>query len=274
MQPLFYLLFKAYCPQFGFLVATMQVLVSPLDRSFNYGDGLFTTMQVQGGAIKLWPLHLQRLQHGAARLGFAEVDWPAVQQQVQAAITAEQQVVKLLVSRGEGGRGYATDALSLPKIYLSTSAMPDYRRQREQGVRMQLARLQLAVQPLLAGLKHNNRLEQVLLKQELATTDAEELLVLDQQGFITEASAANVFLHRDGRWHTPALERAGVAGVMRQHIMQQADITLVNWQAAELTAVDAMFICNALMGIVPVCSIAGRALSLSTVQQFIKQVVC
>lgn len=252
----------------------MQSVIPATDRSFNYGDGIFTTMQVRDGCIQLWPLHLQRLQRSAVQLGFAAIDWQALQQQAQAAITAPEQVIKLLVSRGEGGRGYAAADVGAPGVYVFTSPMPDYRHAQQQGVGLGIAALKLAVQPLLAGLKHNNRLEQVLLKQELAGTEHDDLLVLDQQGFITEVSAANVFLFRDGVWHTPELLRAGVAGVMRQHIMQQADITPVNWPATELESVDAMFICNALMGIVPVHSVEGRALSVRTVQQFSKQVLC
>lgn len=257
-----------------FPVAAMQTLISTRDRSFNYGDGIFTTMQVRGGSIQLWPLHLQRLQRSAAQLGFSAIDWQSVQQQAQAAITAPEQVIKLLVSRGEGGRGYAIPDAGSPGIYITVSSMPDYRNARQQGINLGIATLKLAVQPLLAGLKHNNRLEQVLLKQELAATAADDLLVLDQQGFITEASAANVFLHRDGIWHTPELQRAGVAGVMREHILQQADVAIVNWGIAELASVDAIFICNALMGIVPVCNIKGRALSVRAVQQFSEQVLC
>ena len=252
----------------------MQSVIPATDRSFNYGDGIFTTMQVREGNIQLWPLHLQRLQRAAVQLGFGAIDWQGVEQQAQAAITAPEQVIKLLLSRGEGGRGYAPTDVGAPLVYVSTSPMPDYRHARQQGVCLGIAALKLAVQPLLAGLKHNNRLEQVLLKQELAGTDFDDLLVLDQQGFIVEATAANVFLHRDGVWHTPKLQRAGVAGVMRRHIMQQAAISQVDWAVTELASVDAMFICNALMGIVPVRNIAGRALAVSTVQQFSKQVLC
>lgn len=252
----------------------MTTFISARDRSFNYGDGIFTTMQVRGGSIQLWPLHLQRLQHSVSQLGFGTVDWDALQQQAQAAITAPDQVVKVLISRGEGGRGYAAADVTAPGIYISVSPMPNYQQAQQQGIHLGIASLKLAVQPLLAGLKHNNRLEQVLLKQELAATEYDDLLVLDQQGFITEASAANVFLHRDGAWHTPELLRAGVAGVMRQHILQQVSITQVNWGISELASVDAIFICNALMGIVPVRSINGRALTVSKVQQFSKQVLC
>ncbi|MDX5408108.1 MAG: aminodeoxychorismate lyase [Chromatiaceae bacterium] len=244
--------------------------VSLNDRSFNYGDGTFTTMQVRHGRIQLWPLHLQRLQHAASVLGFTGINWQDVQQQAFAAAAAckdSLQVLKLLLSRGQGGRGYATTGVSDARLYISSSAMPDYAAVRLSGVRMQLAQLKLAVQPALAGLKHNNRLEQVLLKQELAGTDADDLLVLDQQGYITEASAANVFFYRDNNWYTPALSRAGVAGVMRQHLLQQTQVTEVNWQLSELNHIDAMFICNALMGIVPVRMLADKALALKPVQQ-------
>lgn len=244
--------------------------VSLNDRSFNYGDGTFTTMQVQQGRIQLWPLHLQRLQHAAGVLGFTGINWQDVQQQAftaASAYTDTPQVLKLLLSRGEGGRGYATAGVSDARLYISSSAMPDYAAARLSGVRMQLAQLKLAVQPALAGLKHNNRLEQVLLKQELAGTDADDLLVLDQQGYITEASAANVFFYRDNNWYTPELSRAGVAGVMRQHLLQQTQVTEVNWQLSELNHIDAMFICNALMGIVPVRMLADKALALKPVQQ-------
>lgn len=257
-----------------FTVAAMQPHISTRDRSFNYGDGIFTTMQVRDGHIQLWPLHLERLQRSCTQLGFTAIDWQNVQQQAQAAITAPEQVIKILISRGEGGRGYASADVVKPGIYISVSPMPDYHLAQRQGISLGVAQLKLAVQPLLAGLKHNNRLEQVLLKQELANTEYDDLLVLDQQGFITEASAANVFLHRGGIWHTPQLQRAGVAGVMRQNIMQQADIAQVNWRFAELASVDAIFICNALMGIVPVRSIEGRTLSISKVQQFLKRVLC
>ena len=252
----------------------MSSVINSTDRSFNYGDGIFTTMQVRAGEIQLWPLHLQRLQAGTRQLGFAEIDWLQLQQQAAAAISQQAQVIKVLISRGDGGRGYAVAGVSAPNIYISTSLMPNYSNLRQLGVSMQLASLQLAVQPKLAGLKHNNRLEQVLLKQELAATAAEELLVLDQQGFVTEVTAANVFMHRDGKWHTPMLQRAGVAGVMRQHIMQQTAISQVNWQLDELNTVEAMFICNALMGIVPVHSLQTRPLSVALVQQFVKQVAC
>lgn len=231
-------------------------------------------MQVRDGQIQLWPLHLQRLQQGAQRLGFAAIDWQKLEHDAKAAIQAASQVIKILISRGEGGRGYGCQGVSLPAIYISSAAMPDYSRAQQQGARLMPAALQLGIQPLLAGLKHNNRLEQVLLKQELSQYDADDLLVMDQQGFITEAIAANVFFYKNGQWFTPELSRAGVKGVMRQHLMQQMHVTEVNWPLAALCEIEAMFICNALMGIVPVYQCAELNFSLHAVQQLQQQVLC
>ncbi|GAB2924494.1 aminodeoxychorismate lyase [Rheinheimera gaetbuli] len=241
------------------------------DRSFNYGDGIFTTMLVRGGRLQLWPLHLKRLQVSAQRLGFGAIDWIMLQQQVTTAITATEQVVKLLLSRGDGGRGYSPAGITQPNWYISIATLPDYTTCKEQGITLAVAELQLAIQPLLAGLKHNNRLEQVLLKQEQARRGYDDLLVLDQQGYVTEAIAANLFFYRKSRWYTPELSRAGVAGVFREHLLSQADIELVNWQQAELADIEAMFVCNTLMGIVPVKQLNQRKLDIAPVRQISRQ---
>ena len=251
----------------------VQSAISPQDRSFNYGDGIFTTIQVRAGEIQLWPLHLQRLQRSARQLMFGDIDWDLVTAQAYSAITMSEQVIKILISRGEGGRGYGCSGVTSPRVYVSSSAMPDY-IEAQKGIFLGLATLQLAVQPVLAGLKHNNRLEQVLIKQQLKDSTYDDLLVLDQLGFVTEASAANVLFCREGNWYTPELTRAGVAGVMRQNIMQQLQVQEVNWQLDELNTVEAIAVCNALMGIVPVRRFCNRDLSLTPVQQMRTQVVC
>ena len=244
------------------------------DRSFNYGDGVFTTMLVRDGQLQLWPLHLSRLQVAANRLGFGPVDWEKLQHDVFTTISSAHQVIKLLLSRGEGGRGYSPAGITQPHWYISQSAVPDYAVAVEQGISIETADLKLAVQPLLAGLKHNNRLEQVLLKQEQARRGVDELLVQDQHGFVTEAISANVFFYRAGKWHTPELTRAGVAGVMRANLLSQTTVSLINWQQQDIMQVEAMFICNALMGIVPVRQLDQRTLDIKPVQQFNRQVVC
>lgn len=242
------------------------------DRSFNYGDGIFTTMAVRNAGVQLLPLHIKRMQDAAKQLGFGQIDWLSIEQQICDAVTLPEQVVKLLISRGNGGRGYSPQGIDNPQCYITTAAMPDYSLQQQQGVRLLSAELKLAVQPALAGLKHTNRLEQVLLKQEQLRRNADDLLVLDQQGFLTEAIAANVFFHRHGKWFTPKLDRAGVRGVMREFLLSQFDAVEVDWPLDELAHVDSMFICNALMQIVPVRSVNDIKLDLLPVQQLSRQI--
>ncbi|MDX3774030.1 aminodeoxychorismate lyase [Chromatiaceae bacterium AAb-1] len=253
----------------------MSVALTTADRSFQFGDGLFTTMQVKDGNIQLWPLHLARLQQGVRRLQITEPDWQQLETQLQKSVTAPHQVLKVVISRGNGGRGYSPSGINIPGIYITTAAMPDYQQWQQQGITLGMAKLKLAVQPLLAGLKHTSRLEQVLLKQELEASGYQELLVLDQQNYVTEVSAANVFFFRDGQWYTPALERCGVTGVMRQHILlQRPDIQQINWQQEDLNNIEAIAVTNALMGIIAVSRFGERNLSATPVLALRKQVLC
>ena len=256
---------------------TEQLQIAAGCRALQYGDGVFTTIAIKQGQPQLWPLHLARLQLSVTRLAMPTLDWSALTNAVftQATTQPSDGVIKLLISRGIGGRGYAPSHDTTPLIYLYHAPMPDYQRWREQGIRVGIAQLRLAIQPALAGLKHTNRLEQVLLKQELAKTDFDDLLVADQQEQLTEATAANLFYLLDGKWYTPPLHLAGVAGVMRQHILTaQALCSERSLPLAELERVEAMFICNALLGVAPVRYLSGRALSLGPVQQLQQEMLC
>ncbi|RVT45263.1 aminodeoxychorismate lyase [Rheinheimera sediminis] len=242
------------------------------DRSFHYGDGLFTTIRVKDGKVMLWDLHLQRLVEGTKRLLIHPFDTDELTAKVQQAVSAPHQVMKVLISRGMAGRGYSPQGIESPCCYISTAALPDYRAWQQQGIRLDLADFKLAQQPALAGLKHNNRLEQVLIKAELAQTDADELVVLDQSGAVIEVSAANLMFYKEGLWFTPALDQAGVNGVMRQHLMAHRTIREGQFCLDDLQQAEALLICNALMGVVPVKQFAGKTKNIELVRQFISGV--
>ena len=245
---------------------------SSTDRSFQYGDGLFTTIRVKGGKAMLWDLHLQRLVSGAKALQIHSFDTDELTAQVQQAISAPDQVIKVLISRGQAGRGYSPQGIESPCCYISTAALPDYRNWQQQGICLGVADFKLAQQPALAGLKHNNRLEQVLIKAELAERDVDELVVLDQSDAVIEVSAANLMFCKNGQWYTPTLDQAGVKGVMRQHLMAHLLVTEGNFGLADLQQADALLICNALMGVVPVKQFAGQTKNIELVRQFVSGV--
>jgi 4-amino-4-deoxychorismate lyase len=246
-------------------------------RALQYGDGLFTTMRVSQGEIALWPLHLTRLQFSAKQLGFAEPDW----QQLAAWLHAQAQtqhadcVFKLLISRGIGGRGYAPDPEAQVSCYLYQAPLPDYSAVKATGLKVGVATLRLARQPALAGLKHCNRLEQVMLKRELAGAALDDLIVADSSDLVVEGTAANLFYQLAGHWYTPPLDACGVTGVMRKHIMSQLPyIRERELPLQELPAVTAMFFSNALLGMAAVRELVDRTLDLAAVRSIQQQVLC
>lgn len=236
------------------------------DRSFQYGDGIFTTIRVHRGQLLLWPYHWQRLCASLLRLGMAAVDEAWLKQQAEQQISAPEQVVKIIISRGQGGRGYSPAGFEQALCYCSASPLPDYQALQQHGLSLDLARLQLGIQPLLAGIKHTSRLETVLLKAEVDRSAADDLVACDSSGLVTELSAANLFFYQQGRWHTPRLHQAGVAGVTRQWLLDYLQIIPGCYRLAQLQQATAMLACNALMGLVPVQQFAGQPLALAPVR--------
>ena len=227
------------------------------DRLANYGDGLFTTMRVKNHKIALFARHLARLQHNARRLGILlDTDQLAEAMRNQAQRVGEG-TLKLLISAGAGGRGYKRDTTSTPGLHFSGSPYPaHYQQWQSTGISVGLSSVTLARQPALAGLKHTNRLEQVLIKQAMPN-EVDDVLVCDTQGILIEASAANVFWRTGNRWYTPDLSYSGVAGVMREFVLAQfsghgSGCETGLYAAGSLNHASNVFICNALMQIVPV----------------------
>jgi len=243
------------------------------NRAFQYGDGVFTTIRVSRGHLQLWPLHWQRLALAVKRLGLPAVDQQQVYQQALAAVSADEQVLKILLCRGEGGRGYGTSGCVATEVFCWTSALPDYQRWQQQGVRVGLAAIQLSVQPLLAGLKHCSRLETILLKREVEQSGCDELLAGDSQGLLVEASASNVCLYIDGEWLTPELPNAGVAGVMRQCLLDLGWCKEARLGVGDAHRANAMLLTNSLMPAVPVRQYQQSPLDLARSQTLVQRLV-
>lgn len=239
----------------------MQIEFS--DRSFQYGDAVFSTIRVQNQQPQLWALHWRRLSLSMQQLGFAGLAESQVLSAVMSVISAPDQVVKVLISRGAGARGYGTIGILQPQIYCWTANMPDYRLSRQHGIRLGMASLRLSRQPLLAGIKHCSRLETVLLKQEAERSEYDDLIAADEMGFVIEATASNLLVWTADGWHTPELSHAGVAGVMRQCVLEQQWVVEQPVFLDGLNEIRAMALCNALMGVVPVMSFEGKSLDIS-----------
>jgi 4-amino-4-deoxychorismate lyase len=232
-----------------------QTLLPLNDRGLAYGDGLFETILVRDHKPALLQEHRQRLLRGCERLGL-QLDQAAFDgelQQVLAAPLAKNAVLKIMLTRTAGGRGYRPGTSKANRIF-TLHPVPDYSASKpETGITAFLCRQRLARQPALAGLKHLNRLEQVLASQEWPDGDVMEGLMLDTEGLVIEGTRSNVFVASANQLFTPGLQNCGVDGVLRAVLLAHfgsrvlvADITL-----EQLRKADEVFFCNSVFGIWP-----------------------
>lgn len=244
-----------------------QAWIDPRDRGLQYGDGLFETIAVHDRRLALWDFHLCRLMQGCERLGIRAPDADTLAREVRSVGPEHgRAVVKVIVTRGVGGRGYRPSLDPVPATrVVSAHPWPDYPADNaEHGVRVRLCRTRLGWNAALAGLKHLNRLEQVMARREWHDPDIAEGLMLDQAEHVVEGTMSNLFLVRDGRLITPTLERCGVAGVRRRAVLACAAALglAVAEQAvalADLTAADELFLTNSIIGLWPVRHLDGRS---------------
>lgn len=246
------------------LIAVNGVLgaqLSSLDRGLAYGDGLFETCKLQKGLLSRWKYHSERLMAGCQRLGIP-VSLAVIEAQLAEVISASntsEAVVKITVTRGQGGRGYKWPEPVQPSIIIGIYPAAEYPANNAiEGVKIYLCKLRLGQNPMLAGLKHLNRLEQVLARAEWNDDTIAEGLLLDSNGNVVEAVFSNIFLVKNNVLLTPDLSVAGVSGVMRRCILEDlAPALVISAQVVQLglddlQTADEIFLCNSLYGIWPV----------------------
>ncbi|HUW51858.1 MAG TPA: aminodeoxychorismate lyase [Rhodanobacter sp.] len=249
-------------------------VLSALDRGLAYGDGLFESIRFVGAAAPLWPRHMQRLIDSCRRLRMPAPD-PAQlwREALEVARGMPQSVVRITLTRGVGERGYALPVPTQIARVVAAFAPPQPAREAyAQGVRMRVCEIRLAEQPLLAGMKHLNRLEQVLARAEWNDPAIAEGVLRDQHGRVISATMANLFARIDGVLLTPALDRCGVAGVARAEVLE----AYPQAQTAELT-LDALlgageiFLSSSVRGILPVQSLGDRVYAPGSVTRQLQQ---
>ena len=228
------------------------------DRGLAYGDGLFETIKVRHGQAALLERHLARLADGCQRLSIP-CDLTLLTSELQAFMQQlGDGVCKLIITRGAGQRGYAMPEPCAPQRILQASPLPQWpATHAQQGVQLFNCQLRLAQQPLLAGLKHLNRLEQVLARAEWQDPTYAEGLLLDAQEQVIDCVFSNIFIVHQQQLLTPSLHAAGVAGVMRTELLQRAaragmDVLVREISLQQLLQADEVFTCNSLYGIWPV----------------------
>lgn len=250
--------------------------LSVLDRGFQYGDGLFETLRISDGQPQYWERHMARLTRGCGRL---LIPPPPVEQLAAEARQLCQArhagVLKIIVTRGSGGRGYGPAETVSPSRSVMTFPAPVYVADHARhGVVVRLCDMRLAINPALARLKHLNRLEQVLARAEWRDPAISEGLMCDTDGRVVEGTMSNVFAVRDGQLLTPDLSRCGVAGIMREVVFELADKLAIPVQECSLEIEDLMqsqelFLTNSLMGIWPVRQLAEHAFAVGPVTRLL-----
>jgi len=248
--------------------------VSALDRGLAYGDGLFESIRFVGGVAPLWSRHMQRLTESCERLRLPTANVAQLwDEALHVSRGLAQSVVRISLTRGVGERGYAPSMSPQPTRIVAAFAAPVVSRELyAKGMRVRLCDIRLAEQPLLAGMKHLNRLEQVLARAEWTDPSISEGVLCDIHGQVISATMANLFARIDGVLLTPSVDRCGVAGVGRAEVLAvcpQARVGKVTLDA--LLNADEVFLSSSGRGILPVHSLGERVFAIGAVTRQLQQ---
>lgn len=230
--------------------------ISISDRGLSYGDGIFETMRIVNGKVPMLDLHAKRLMAGVRALDLGSRTRLTQDFRKQVTMVAEaftgQVVLKYMLTRGQNSSGYQPPMHADCTTIVQVNDMPDWPAAwYRQGIQAIRCKHPLPVQSALAGIKHLNRLDQVMAAHEL--NGEQEGLMFDYDGRLIEGTKSNVFLLYKNRLLTPSLQRIGVAGTMRQFLIDhQSELGI----AIEETEIDAVMLQHA-QGLMVVNSVFG-----------------
>lgn len=233
------------------------------DRGLAYGDGVFRTLRAVNDNPLHWHRHYAKLKQDCVSLAIPCPDEaPLLAEARAASIASPQAALKIIVTRGSGKRGYALPDSPMPlRVVISSPQQENL--DRRAGIRIHLCRLRLAHQPALAGIKHLNRLENVLARAEWNEADISEGLLLDHEGDAIGGTMSNLFIVENGTLFTPDLSRCGVAGVTRSRVIEIAEKAGIVCRIEKLPLqrvldADELFLVNSLIGLWPVVSMESH----------------
>jgi 4-amino-4-deoxychorismate lyase len=249
------------------------------DRGLQYGDGLFETISCRDGQPRWLPLHIERLRTGLRRLHLPFREFDALQGEICTLASGQERcLIKLVVTRGTATRrGYAPSGAERPTRIVSRHEWPASGAQTS-GFRVGVSDVRLGVNPLLAGLKHLNRLEQVLAQMQCVDAGLDEVLMLSASAHAISGSMSNMFFADQSGLFTPELRECGVAGVMRRVVLRSAAAAAIPIQvrvvsSSELLGVHEVFLTNVRLGIQSVSRLDGRTLASDDYAQRLRRVI-
>ncbi len=227
--------------------------LSVMDRGLHYGDGLFETIAFRSGKLEFWDAHLNRMEHGAGVLGIAfpgENEFLQDVKNLVKPLAAENYVIKLLLTRGIGERGYRQVDSGKPTRVVIISGFPEH---AEQNAKVCLCKHPVSINPVLAGMKYLNRLDNVLARREWGD-EFDEGFMFDIHGNLVEGTMSNVFCIKNNALFTPELDQCGVSGIVREQVLsiaKEKDIKtkLQNMTIDDIGSMDEIFITNSIIGL-------------------------
>ncbi|MGU9978216.1 MAG: aminodeoxychorismate lyase, partial [Candidatus Oxydemutatoraceae bacterium WSBS_2016_MAG_OTU14] len=260
--------------------------VELLDRGLGFGDGVFETIAITPQKqLFLWPLHRERLIKGCDTLHIP-LDIDILEEEIKRICASSlqhrstcQQVLKIVLTRGCSNTGYRYSMPIQAMRYVYLSQRPYLSKATyTQGIALQICKHRLGAQPALKSIKHLNRIDQVLARSEW-DDEPFEGIVLDHNEYLVEGTMSNIFLCLGDTLVTPQLDQCGVAGVMREYLLKRSQqsksfsIVTKRLTLADLLNAEGVFICNSVIGIVPVREIAGLSFTIPKLVQEIQAII-
>lgn len=234
------------------------------DRGLAYGDGIFRTLRLRNGQPLHWHRHFNKLRDDCAVLGLDCPDETTLLHELgQLSLSHAESVAKIIITRGRGERGYARPTAGGHTRIIDCQPLPVYPSEfYSAGIATGICRIKLGHQPALAGIKHLNRLENVLAATECREAGWAEGLLEDEAGEIIGGTRSNLFLVRNGMLCTPELTRCGVAGMQRERVMAWADrhkveCRIIPLRRDDLLQADEIFLVNSVFGLWPIREFPG-----------------
>lgn len=253
--------------------------VSAADRGLQYGDGVFETIACVGTHAVFIEQHLKRMEHGARKLDIAFPDRELFLHDIHRLLKNSgdnKSIIKLLLTRGQGKRGYRYEQSQLPTRVGMLSDWPEYVEQwNRQGIKSRFCTTSASINPQLAGIKSLNRLENVLACNELGG-EYDEGFLCDIDGNVIEGTISNVFAVIDNVLVTPDLSRCGIRGIMREQVLASAyesgiSVNIINLSRETLMNSQEIFICNSVVGLCVVKQLEQQRFNNHTMTESIKR---
>ena len=250
-----------------------------MDRGLHYGDGLFETIACVDGRLQFWDEHIERMQHGAKQLG---IESAAIDHFKDDALNLMQEksishgVVKLMLTRGQSERGYRSPSAQKTTRIVIISHTTEYPETfATEGIKACFCQHPVSKNARLAGIKHLNRLDNVLARSEWQD-EYQEGLMLDETDNVIEGTMSNIFAVKNNQLYTPSLNLSGVDGIIRSQILsiaqeQGIEINITDIKSEALNEMDEIFICNSIIGIWPVRSLGSKIFAAGSLTQKISQ---